>query len=318
MAPLAIWAGVENPSCVLVWVVGRAGDCRSGLWLSGLTASATCWTTRRNSRRSSSSWVGQAGITDAFFATTMGILALIATAYAIRAVLRLRVEEEGLRGRPRFSLPPPPGSDGVRSHLLYAVVGPVLMLALAAAASGAHVRDHRRRPPPAAVPTVVEASLDTAPGTVGRGRPWRSPLFGLSAALTSVSWGVLVACLLLGQLGQILQFPQWALNLSPFSHIPQVPRGRLRACTPGDPHCPRDLFPRRVRVGRLSKAGRTRLEAESDARAVDGSRDRRRAYGCQESIRRQPAIRHAADVPQRPVILVGGRNFSCGWRILSG
>jgi ABC-2 type transport system permease protein len=36
----------------------------------------------------------------------------------------------------------------------------------------------------------------------------------------SLSWGVLVACLILGQLGQILRFPQWSLNLSPFTHIP--------------------------------------------------------------------------------------------------
>ena len=43
---------------------------------------------------------GAAGITDAFFATSMGILALIATAYAIRSVLRLRVEEESLRAEP--------------------------------------------------------------------------------------------------------------------------------------------------------------------------------------------------------------------------
>ena len=48
-------------------------------------------------------------------------------------------------------------------------------------------------------------------------------IFGILPRLTSVSWGVLVTCLLLGQLGQILQFPQWSLNLSPFSHIPRLP-----------------------------------------------------------------------------------------------
>ena len=53
-------------------------------------------------------------------------------------------------------------------------------------------------------------------------------LFGVLPRFTSLSWGVLVACLLLGQLGQILQFPQWALNLSPFSHIPTTAGGRSR------------------------------------------------------------------------------------------
>jgi len=45
-------------------------------------------------------------------------------------------------------------------------------------------------------------------------------LYGLAPERVSLSWGVLVACLILGQLGQILRFPQWSLNLSPFTHIP--------------------------------------------------------------------------------------------------
>ena len=47
--------------------------------------------------------------------------------------------------------------------------------------------------------------------------------YGLMPHLASWSWGVLIWCLLLGQLGRILQFPQWALNLSPFSHVPLFP-----------------------------------------------------------------------------------------------
>jgi ABC-2 type transport system permease protein len=52
-------------------------------------------------------------------------------------------------------------------------------------------------------------------------------LVGLAPRLTGLSWGVLVTCLLLGQLGQILQFPQWALNLSPFTHVQRIPAQSL-------------------------------------------------------------------------------------------
>jgi ABC-2 type transport system permease protein len=163
---------------------------------------------------------GAAGITDAFFATAMGILALIATAYAIRSVLRLRVEEESLRAEPVLATTTP-RLRWVRSHLVYAVVGPVLMLSLAGALSGAtygaiigDVAGQAQK--------VVGAALIQLPAVwvvVGVAMT----LFGIFPRLTSVSWGVLVTCLLLGQLGQILQFPQWSLNLSPFSHIPRLP-----------------------------------------------------------------------------------------------
>ena len=163
---------------------------------------------------------GAAGITDAFFATSMGILALIATAFAIRSVLRLRVEEEGLRAEPVLATATP-RLRWVRSHLVYAVAGPVLMLAIAGAVSGATygaiVGDVAGQ-----TPKVVGAALVQVPAVwvvVGVA----TALFGVLPRATSVSWGVLVSCLLLGQLGQILQFPQWSLNLSPFSHIPRLP-----------------------------------------------------------------------------------------------
>jgi ABC-2 type transport system permease protein len=167
---------------------------------------------------------GAAGITDAFFATAMGILALIATAYAIRSVLRLRVEEESLRAEPVLATATP-RLRWVRSHLVYAVVGPVVMLTLAGAVSGAtygaiagDVSGQAQK--------VIGAALIQVPAVwvvVGVAMA----LFGVLPRWTSVSWGVLVTSLLLGQLGQILQFPQWSLNLSPFSHIPRLPSADL-------------------------------------------------------------------------------------------
>ena len=53
-------------------------------------------------------------------------------------------------------------------------------------------------------------------------------LFGLLPRLTSVSWGVLVVSLLLGQLGQILQFPQWSLEPVTVQSHPQVAHRRIR------------------------------------------------------------------------------------------
>jgi ABC-2 type transport system permease protein len=43
---------------------------------------------------------GQTGIVDAYLASIMSIMALIASAYAIQATLRLRAEETGQRAEP--------------------------------------------------------------------------------------------------------------------------------------------------------------------------------------------------------------------------
>ena len=161
---------------------------------------------------------GAAGIVDAYFATVMGILALVTTAFAIRTVLRLRAEEESLRADVVLATAVK-REQWVRSHLLFAVFGPLVMLAAAGTVAGlthgALVGDI-----PGQAPRVIGEALIQIPAV------WvvlgvAVALFGLVPRLTSVSWGVIVASLLLGQLGQILQFPQWALNLSPFSHIPR-------------------------------------------------------------------------------------------------
>jgi ABC-2 type transport system permease protein len=163
---------------------------------------------------------GDRGITDAFFSAATGIMALIASAYAIRSVLRLQVEEELLRSEVVL------GTATSRrrwasAHLLFAIVGPALMLvaagAVAGAAYGAVIDDVGSQ----ALRVAVAALVNVPAIWVIAG--FAMLLYGALPRRVSWSWGVLVLCLLLGQLGRILQFPQWALNLSPFSHVPLYP-----------------------------------------------------------------------------------------------
>ena len=167
---------------------------------------------------------GEAGITEAYFATAMGILALIATAYAIRSALRPRVEEESLRADPVLATATP-RVRWVGSHLVFAVLGPVLILTLAGSVAGVVygliIGDVAGQ-----VPSVLGAAMIQIPAVwvvVGIA----VALFGLVPRNSDAIWGVLVAFFLLGQLGRILQFPQWSLNLSPFSHIPALPADEL-------------------------------------------------------------------------------------------
>ena len=163
---------------------------------------------------------GGRGLVDTFFSAAVGIIALIASAYAVGAVLRLDVEEDRVRAEPVLATATP-RSRFAWSHLIFGIVGPVLILAVAGAVAGATygmiVGDIAGW-----VPRVVGSALAQLPAVwVLTGATMA--LYGLAPQYTGLSWGVLVWCLLLGQLGQILQFPQWSLNLSPFSHIPLIP-----------------------------------------------------------------------------------------------
>jgi ABC-2 type transport system permease protein len=111
------------------------------------------------------------------------------------------------------------------SHLVFAVLGPVLILTVAGSVAGvvygAIIGDVAGQ-----VPSVLGAAMIQIPAiwvVVGIA----VVLFGLAPQYSDAIWGVLVAFFLLGQLGRILQFPQWSLNLSPFSHIPALPAEEL-------------------------------------------------------------------------------------------
>ncbi len=164
---------------------------------------------------------GQAGLIDAYLAGIMGILGLIAAAYAIQATLKLRSEESSLRAEPVLAT-----AVGrltwAGSHLAFSVLGPALTLAVAGLTTGlthglntGHVGRE--------LPRILAGAMVQLPAV------WvlaaiAVALFGLLPRLAAaISWSALAVCLLVGLVGAALQLNQRLLDVSPFTHIPKVP-----------------------------------------------------------------------------------------------
>jgi ABC-2 type transport system permease protein len=162
---------------------------------------------------------GASVMIDAFMSAIMAIVALVAAVYAVQATLRLRSEETTYRaepvlatnvGRTRWAI----------SHLVYAVVGSAVMLTAAGLgagiAYGAAVDDISGQ-----LPNVLGNALVQLPATLVVAGIAMA-LFGLAPRYVIGSWAALTVFLLLGQLGPLLQLPQWAMDISPFSHVPRL------------------------------------------------------------------------------------------------
>ena len=170
---------------------------------------------------------GQAGITDAYLAAIMSLAGLAAAAYATSAVLRVRAEET--EGRAELLLATATGR--IRwglSHVLVAVFGTALLLAVAglAAGLGYGLRTGSAGPEVArmlgAAAAQLPASLAAAAIAV--------VLLGLAPrASVAGAWTVVGAVVVIALFGQVLQLSQWVLDISPFTHVPKLPGGAVSA-----------------------------------------------------------------------------------------
>lgn len=162
---------------------------------------------------------GGGSIVDSYLAMSFRVLALLGAGFAIQATLRLRSEESSLRAE-QLLANPLSRTRWAAGHLAVALAGSVVILLVSGLSMGltdAAVTGDRD-----VVLRALEGSLAYAPAT------WM--LIGITIALIGfvpraapAAWGVLTAGFVVGVFGQLLDLRQWASDLSPFQHVPQLP-----------------------------------------------------------------------------------------------
>jgi ABC-2 type transport system permease protein len=219
-SPLALAWRLQR-GVLLAWASGFA---LLGLVLGNVASNIGDMLESPQSREMITKLGGVAGLTDAFIAAEIGFMGVVAAAFGVQAALRLHGEETSLRleavlgtavGRVRW----------IVSHTSVALLGPVALVAVFGLAVGA------------ANAAQTGAAGDLAGALTGAlvqlPAIWVLvgivvAVYGLVPRLAAAGWAALVVFLLLGELGPLLELPSWAMDLSPFTHVPRLPGGDLR------------------------------------------------------------------------------------------
>lgn len=193
-----------------------------GLLVGNIASNVDGFVTSESAKEMVQKLGGVEGITDAFLATEMGVMGLLASAFGIQAALRLRSEETALRAEPLLATGVT-RAQWLASHVLMALLGTGLLILVAGLgsgiSSGASLGNMGRQ-----VPQMLGAAAVQLPAI------WLVTalvvlLFGAAPKLVVGGWGLYGAFLLIGQFGEIFNLPQWVINLSPYGHTPRLPGG---------------------------------------------------------------------------------------------
>lgn len=171
---------------------------------------------------------GEGTLTESYFATVALQLGLLTTGYVIQGLLRLRAEEAD--GRAELVLGKPVSRRRwAGAHVLVVAAGSVVVLAVSGAATG--LVHGLRAGELSWVPELVVAQLAQLPAVwVVAGLALL--LYGVSTRLALLGWAALAAAVVVGFFAEPLQLPDWARDLSPFTHLPQVPAADLTVGAP--------------------------------------------------------------------------------------
>ncbi len=163
---------------------------------------------------------GGAALTDTFFAVMAGFAGISVAGYAVQSLLRLRSEESSGRVEPLLATAVS-RPEWMLSHIACALAGTVGLLMLFGVTSAlgyglvtSDFSDSAR---------IIGAAAVQMPAALALGA-FVVAVFGLVPRIsTALAWSGLAICLVLGQIGELLQLPQAVLNLSPFGHVPAYP-----------------------------------------------------------------------------------------------
>lgn len=209
---------------LLAWAVGFASF---GLLLGGVTPGLADLVEESSELSAMIERLGGTGfLADSFLAGVMRMYGLVAAAYAISATLRLRTEEEELRAELVLATAAS-RTRWIASHVLHAFVGAAVLMLVVGTTTGlaygigsSNISYQ--------LPRVAGAALAQLPA-VWAFAGLAVALFGLLPRRTELSWAALAAAVFITLVGAILRLSQWILDLSPFTHIPNLPGGAVTA-----------------------------------------------------------------------------------------
>ncbi|MEU1935148.1 ABC transporter permease [Streptomyces coeruleorubidus] len=200
---------------VLGWSIGFL---LAGVVYGGMTEGAADLVgDNENARRIFERMGGRSGLTDAFLASMVGMLGLVAALYIVASVLRLNGEETSGRAEPVLA-----NAVGrlrwAAGHLVIAFGGSTLIMLLAGLGLAA---GYGRETGPILGACLVQLPAIWVIGGLA------VLLHGLLPRAAAAAWGVAGAVLLIGWVGPALDVPQAVLDLSPFGHLPKLPGGSM-------------------------------------------------------------------------------------------
>jgi ABC-2 type transport system permease protein len=200
---------------VLGWSIGFL---LAGVVYGGMTEGAADLVgDNENARRIFERMGGRSGLTDAFLASMVGMLGLVAALYIVASVLRLNGEETSGRAEPVLA-----NAVGrlrwAAGHLVIAFGGSALIMLLAGVGLAA---GYGKETGPILGACLVQLPAIWVIGGLA------VLLHGLLPRAAAAAWGVAGAVLLIGWIGPALDVPQAVLDLSPFGHLPKLPGGSM-------------------------------------------------------------------------------------------
>jgi ABC-2 type transport system permease protein len=169
---------------------------------------------------------GQTGLTNAYLAAILNLTGMIVAIYTVQATLRLRGEENS--GRIETLLATTVSRTRLAaSHLTYAFAGTAALMAIIGVTIGigAGLTTHQ---------LGSQLGHDLTAALLQTPAAWT--LAGITIAITGLlpnssntAWAAVAIVILIGELGPVVRLNHWAMDISPFTHLPKLPGGTITA-----------------------------------------------------------------------------------------